>query len=164
MILTDTHTFNGLFSRTTWVRQHQKGKPFWILLKQDMMEWQWHQLDHMQIICTTFQTDNHASIPSLNFFYGLDALPDAQATVSKHICYSLKSGLRPADLASSSPVDATAFSGCCFFKHSDTEKSLAARSGVNPDIIVKDCIADACTQINFLAIYISWSQVANKFL
>jgi len=22
---------------------------------------------HMQIICTTLQTDNHASIPSLNF-------------------------------------------------------------------------------------------------
>jgi len=27
------HTFNGLFSRTTWVSRHQKGKPFWILLK-----------------------------------------------------------------------------------------------------------------------------------
>jgi len=25
-----------------------------------MMGWQWHQLDHMQIICT-LQTDNHAS-------------------------------------------------------------------------------------------------------
>jgi len=31
-----------------------------------MMGWQWHQLDHMQIICTTLQTDNHASTPSLN--------------------------------------------------------------------------------------------------
>jgi len=40
--------FNGLFSRTTWVNRHQKGKPFWILLKQEMMGWQWHQLDHMQ--------------------------------------------------------------------------------------------------------------------
>jgi len=47
------------------------------------MGWQWHQLDHMQIICTTLQTDNHAGTPSLNF-YGLDALPDAQPTVSKH--------------------------------------------------------------------------------
>ena len=26
-----------------------------------MMGWQWHQLDHMQIICTSLQTDNHAS-------------------------------------------------------------------------------------------------------
>jgi len=61
------HTFNGLFPRTTWVSWHQKGKPFWILLKQEMMGWQWHQLDHMQIICTTLRTDNHASTPSLNF-------------------------------------------------------------------------------------------------
>ena len=61
------HTFNSLFSRTTWVSQHQKGKPFWILLKQEMMGWQWHQLDHMQIICTTLQTDNHVSAPTLNF-------------------------------------------------------------------------------------------------
>jgi len=53
---THTHTFNGLFSRTTWVSQDPKGKPFWILLKQEMMGWQWHQLDHMQIICTTLQT------------------------------------------------------------------------------------------------------------
>jgi len=37
-----------------------KVKPFWILMKQDMMGWQWHQLDHMQ-------TDNHASTSSLNF-------------------------------------------------------------------------------------------------
>jgi len=45
---TTLHPFNGLFSRTTLVRQHQKGKPFWILLEQEMMGWQWHQLDHMQ--------------------------------------------------------------------------------------------------------------------
>jgi len=25
------------FSRTTWVSRHQKGKPFWILLEQEMM-------------------------------------------------------------------------------------------------------------------------------
>ena len=55
------HPFNGLFSRTTCVSLHQKGKPFWILLVQEIMTWQWHQLDHMQIICTSLQTDNHAS-------------------------------------------------------------------------------------------------------
>jgi len=26
-----------------------------------MMGWQWHQLDHVQIICTSLQTDNHAN-------------------------------------------------------------------------------------------------------
>ena len=29
-------------------------------------EWQWHQLDHMQV-CTSLQTDNHASTPPLSF-------------------------------------------------------------------------------------------------
>jgi len=29
-------------------------------------EWQWHQLGHMQI-CTSLQTDNHASSPPLSF-------------------------------------------------------------------------------------------------
>jgi len=27
------HPFNSRFSSTTWVSQHQKGKPFWILLE-----------------------------------------------------------------------------------------------------------------------------------
>jgi len=61
------HPFNGLFSTSTWVSRHQKGKPFWILLQQEMMGWQWHQLDHMQIICTSLQTDNHASTSPLSF-------------------------------------------------------------------------------------------------
>jgi len=37
------HPFNGLFSRTTWVSWHQKGEPFWILLEQEMMGWEWHR-------------------------------------------------------------------------------------------------------------------------
>ena len=43
----------------------------------------WHQLDHMQTICTSLQTDNHTSTSSLNF-YRPGALRDAQRTVSKH--------------------------------------------------------------------------------
>jgi len=34
-------------------------------------------------VCTSLQTDNHASTPPLSF-YRSDALPAAQATVSKH--------------------------------------------------------------------------------
>jgi len=34
------------------------------------MRWQWHQLDHMQIICTLLQTDHQASISPLGFFTG----------------------------------------------------------------------------------------------
>jgi len=62
------HAFIGLFSRTTWVSRHQKSKPFGILLEQEMMDWQWHQLDHMQIIYTLLHTDNHASTSPLKFF------------------------------------------------------------------------------------------------
>jgi len=53
-----------------WVGQHQKDKIYEILKKQMMMGWQWNQLDHMQIICTSLQTDNHASTSSLQFFTG----------------------------------------------------------------------------------------------
>ena len=74
------HPFNGLFSRTTWVSQHQKGTPFWILLEQEILGWQWHQLDHMQIICTSLQTDNHASTSPLRFLQ--DGCPSCQPTSS----------------------------------------------------------------------------------
>jgi len=39
-------------------------------MKQEMMVWQWHQLDDMQIICILFQPDNHASTSLLSFFTG----------------------------------------------------------------------------------------------
>jgi len=43
----------------TWVSRHQKDKQFRILLEQEqeLMGWQWHKLDHIQIICTSIQTD-----------------------------------------------------------------------------------------------------------
>jgi len=44
---------------------------------------QWHQLGHMQAICTSLQTDNHTNTLSLNIFRP-DALSDAQPTVAKH--------------------------------------------------------------------------------
>jgi len=81
------YPFTG-FSRTKWVRRHQKGKSIWILMKQETMGWQWHQLDqveveHMQIICTLLQTNNYASTSPLSF-YKLDVHPAAQPTASKH--------------------------------------------------------------------------------
>ena len=56
------YPFIDLFTRTIV-------KPFCILMKQEMMEWQWHQVDHMQIICTSLQTDNQASTSSLYFLW-----------------------------------------------------------------------------------------------
>jgi len=44
----------------------RKVKPIWILLKQETVEWQWHQLGHMQV-CTSLQTDNHDSTSPLSF-------------------------------------------------------------------------------------------------
>jgi len=35
-------------------------------MNQEMMAWQWHKLDHMQIICTSLQTDNEARTSSLH--------------------------------------------------------------------------------------------------
>jgi len=29
-------------------------------MKQEMMGWQWHQLDHMEIICTLLQAPHHS--------------------------------------------------------------------------------------------------------
>ena len=63
---THTHTFNGLLSRTTRVSRYQKGKTNLDLTEAIDSEWQWHQLDHMQV-CTSLQTDNHASTPPLSF-------------------------------------------------------------------------------------------------
>jgi len=49
------------------------------------MGWQWHQLDHMQIICTFLQTDNHALSTLPLSFYMPDALPAARPTASKYL-------------------------------------------------------------------------------
>jgi len=64
---TDRHPFNGFFSRTTWVTWHQRlNQSGLYLVKQEMMAWQWHQLNYRQIICTSLQTENHVSTLSLN--------------------------------------------------------------------------------------------------
>jgi len=79
---THTHPFNGPFSGTTQVSRYQKGKTNLDFTEAKGSEWQWHHLGHMQV-CTSLQTDNHASTTPL-FFYRLDALPAAQPAVSKH--------------------------------------------------------------------------------
>ena len=75
------HLFNGLFSRTTWLSQYQKGKT-----SLDLNEARYHGVwrysadtagPYANNLCTSLQTDNHTS--SLNF-YRLHALPDAQKT------------------------------------------------------------------------------------
>ena len=79
---THTHPFYGPLSGTTWVSRYQNGKTNLDFTEARDSEWQWHQLGHMQV-CTSLQTNNHASTPPLSF-YRPDALPAAQPTVSKH--------------------------------------------------------------------------------
>ena len=55
--------------------QYQKGKTNLDFTEARDSQWQWHQLGHMQV-CTSLQTDNHASIQPLSF-YRPDALPAA---------------------------------------------------------------------------------------
>jgi len=51
------------------VSQYQKGKTNLDSTEARDSEWQWHQLGHVQI-CTSLQTDNHASPSLLKFFTG----------------------------------------------------------------------------------------------
>ena len=77
------HPFNGPVSGTTQVSRYQKGKTNLYFTEARDSDWQWNPLGHMQV-CTSLQTDNHASTSLLEFFYRPDALPAAQPTVSKH--------------------------------------------------------------------------------
>jgi len=63
--LEHTHTcaFYGPLFGTTWVSRYQIGKTN---LDFTEAEWQWHPLSHMQV-CTSLQSDNHASTPPLGF-------------------------------------------------------------------------------------------------
>ena len=64
---THTHTpFNSSFSGTTQVSRYQKGKTNLDFSEARGSKWQWHQLGHMHV-CTSLQTDNHASTPPLSF-------------------------------------------------------------------------------------------------
>jgi len=79
---THTQPFNSPLSGTTRVSRYQKGKTNLDFTEAWHIEWQWHQLGHMQV-CTALQTDNLASTPPLKFFYRPDALPATQPTASK---------------------------------------------------------------------------------
>ena len=81
-IHTHTHPFDGPLSGTTRVSRYQKGRSNLDFTGARDSGWQWHQLGHMQV-CTSLQTDNHASTPPLSF-YRPDALSAAQPTASKH--------------------------------------------------------------------------------
>jgi len=81
---TKLHPCNVLFS-TTWVNRCQKGKTGLDLNEardDEVLGRQWHQLDHMQTICTSLQTDNHTNTSSL------DANARVRRTLRK-VCHNL---------------------------------------------------------------------------
>jgi len=82
-----THTFDGPFSGTTRVSRYQRGKTNLDFSEARDSEWQWHQLGHMQV-CTSLQTDNHASTPPLKFFTGRMPflLPNQQCQSTEGTC------------------------------------------------------------------------------
>jgi len=56
----------AFFSGTIRVGWCQKGKTNVDITAASDNDWQWHQLGHIQV-CTSLQTDNHASAPPLSF-------------------------------------------------------------------------------------------------
>jgi len=50
------------------VSRYQKGKINLDFTEARDSEWQWRQLGHTQV-CTSLQTDNHASTPPLGFLH-----------------------------------------------------------------------------------------------
>ena len=85
----NTHPFNGPFSGTTQVGRYQQGKTNLDFTEARDSEWQWHQVGHMQV-CTSLQTDNHAStpVPTTQFFTGRMPflLPNQQRQSTEGIC------------------------------------------------------------------------------
>jgi len=62
-----TTSKTGLFSRTTWASQYQKGKTSWDFDEaRDDRVLGWIG-PNLQTICTSLQTDNHTNTSSLNF-------------------------------------------------------------------------------------------------
>jgi len=53
-------------SGTTWVSRYQKGKTNLDFTEARDSKWQWNPLGRIQV-CTSLQTDNHASTPPLSF-------------------------------------------------------------------------------------------------
>jgi len=81
--LCNTRSFNSRLSGTTWVSRYRQGKISLDFTEARDSEWRRHQLGHMQV-CTSLQTDNHASISLLSFLQtGCPSWPD-----NSHHCSS----------------------------------------------------------------------------
>jgi len=82
VLLVGLATHLTALSGTTQISRYQKGKPIWILLKQDTVS---GSSIHWAI-CKSALHSRHITTPAPHHsvFYGPDALPATQPTVSKH--------------------------------------------------------------------------------
>jgi len=100
-------SFYGLFSRTTWVNRYKKGKLKTSLDRNEARDdgvwgWQLYQMDHMQTICTSLQTDNHTNTSSLDF-YRPDALPTTVQALKADIANTMaENNVLPTELKKTS--------------------------------------------------------------
>jgi len=86
---THARTFNGHFSRTTWVSQYQKGKTNLDFTEARYSEWQWHQLGHIQV-STSLQSNNHASTHQPLLSFSRAGCPSCHSTndvKAQHHCF-----------------------------------------------------------------------------
>ena len=88
---THPHPFNGPFSGTTQVSRYQKGKTNLDFTEARDSEWQWHQLGCMQI-CTSLQTNNHASTSLLSLLQA--GCPSCRPTNSVKALKDVRIGAR----------------------------------------------------------------------
>ena len=93
IIIIHTHPFNGPFSRTTQVSRYQKRKTNLDFTEERDSEWQWHQLEHMQV-CTSLQTDNHANTLPLSVKALKAKTINSQYTKIHHQCTLLSNTCR----------------------------------------------------------------------
>jgi len=84
-----THPFNNPLSGATRVSRYQKGKSNLDFTEARDSEWQWHQLGDMQV-CTSFQTDNHASNSPLSFLQAGCPSRHETNSIKAHMQYSIK--------------------------------------------------------------------------
>jgi len=73
------------------VSQYQKGKTNLDFTEARDSEWQWHQLGHMKV-CTSLQTDNHASTPPLSFLQA--ACPSCYPTNSAKALKAIQNAIQ----------------------------------------------------------------------
>ena len=97
----------------------------------------WHQLHHKQIICTSFQTDNHASTSPLTIFRP-DALPAAQPTALNHWRHNMHTSMHMKQFTRNTP------------RQTEWTVFWAEVGGILPKIITAGIVRNFCELYNVM--------------